>query len=72
MDVVHQASSKTEPASLPRARKAPRRYDPGQNPHRYSVPKGRYQHFFFEALKVVVGEVERGFEQSDLKLAQEI
>ena len=72
MNVLSQASSKTEPPSLPRARKAPRRYDPGQDPHRYSVPKDRYRHIFFESLEVVCGEVERRFEQSDLQLAQEI
>lgn len=72
MDVVRQASSKTEPPSLPRARKTPRRYDPGENPHCYGVPKDRHRHIFFEALGVVYGEVERRFEQSDLQLAQEV
>lgn len=72
VDVERQASGKTEPPSLPRLRKAPRRYDHGQTPYRYSVPKDRHRHIYFEALEVVVGDVERRFEQSDLQLAQEI
>ena len=72
MDVVHQASSKTELPSLPHARKAPSRYDHGQTPHRYSIPKDRHRHIFFKLIEVMVGEVERRFEQSDLQLAQEI
>ena len=72
MDVVSQASSKTEPPSLPCIRKTPKRYDPGQSPHHYSVPKDRHRHIFFEALEIVSGEVERRFEQPDLQLAQDI
>ncbi len=70
--IVDQASSITEPPSLPRNRKAPRRFDAGQNPHQYSNPKDRFRHIYFEAIEVVVGEVERRFEQEDLKVAQEI
>ena len=72
MDVVQQASTKTDSPSLPRARKASRRFDPGQSPHRYSVPKDRHQHIFFEALEIVIGEVEQRFEQADLKITEEI
>jgi len=72
MDVVHLASNKTEGPSLRRARKVPRRFNTGENPHYYSVPNNRHRHIFFEALEVVFGEVERRFEQSDLPLAQKM
>lgn len=72
MDVVRQASSKTEPPSLPRAKKAPRRCDSRENPHHYGVPKDRHRHISFEALELLYGEVKWRFEQSDLQLAQEI
>ena len=72
MNVVHLASNKTEPPSLPHTSKVPRRFNTGENPHYYSFPKDKDRHIFFEVLKVVFGEVERRFEESNLPLAQEM
>lgn len=72
-DEVKQASScLTEEPILPRYRKTPKRYDDGSNPHQYQSPRHRYRHAYFEVLEVIAGEVNRRFDQPDLKIIRDI
>ena len=50
----------------------PKRFDEGENPHRYIEPKGRYRHIYYEALELVAGEVERRFDQPDLRVIKDL
>ena len=70
--VVSQSSTLTEEPKLPRSRKMPKRYDDGEHPHQYLVPKDKYRHTYFETLELAIGEIERRFEQSDLSTIKEI
>ena len=70
--VVTQSEALTEEPKLPRNRKMPRRYDEGERPHQYLVPKDMYRHAYFESLELAVGEIERRFEQSDLRTIKEL
>ena len=63
--IIEQSSTPTEQPKLPRYRKMPRRFDEGENPHRYVEPKDRFRHINYDALELVAGEVER-FNQPDL------
>lgn len=66
--VLHESKNLTEEPSLPRIRKVPRRLDDGSSGHVYSSPKDRYRHVYFEALDLASEEVNRRFEQSDIKI----
>ncbi len=70
--VVIASEGLTDEPVLPRYRKAPRRLDGGAQPHRYSCPKDRYRHAYFEVLELASGEVDKRFDQSDLGVIQEI
>lgn len=70
--VLEQSSALTDEPKLPRYRKIPRRLDEGENPHRYLNPKDRYRHCYFEAIELVAGEVERRFDQPDLKIIKDL
>ena len=61
-----QSSSVTEEPKLPRYRKMPKRLDEGGSPHRYSNPKDKYRHDYFEVFELASGEIKRRFEQSDM------
>ena len=50
----------------------PRRLDEGENPHCYLEPKDRYRHIYFEAIELVTGEVERRFDQPDLRIIKDL
>lgn len=70
--VIKQSLTLTEQPKLPRYRKIPRRFDEGENPHRYVEPKARYRHIYYEALELVAGEVERRFDQPDLRVIKDL
>ena len=70
--IVEQSSDLTEEPKLPRYRKIPRRFDEGENPHRYLEPKDRYRHIYFQAIELVAGEVERRFDQPDLRVIKDL
>lgn len=44
----------------------------GGNPDRFSTPKKRYRHTYFEAVDFVSGKAEREFQQSDLGLVSAV
>lgn len=71
-DVLKQSSGLTDEPSLPRYRKRPRRFDEGEQPHCYQIPKERYRHLYFEALECAYGEVERRFKQADFQVIQSL
>ena len=66
------SSSLTEEPKLPRYRKMPKRLNDGDSPHRYSSPKDKYRHDYFEVFELAAGEIEIQFEQSDLSTTTEI
>ena len=70
--IIQQSSAITEQPKLPRYRKMPRKFDEGENPHRYLISKDRYRHIYYEAIKLVAGEVERRFDQPDLKVNKDL
>ena len=70
--VIKQSLTLIEQPKLPRYRKIPRRFDEGENPHRYVEPKARYRHIYYEALELVAGEVERRFDQPDLRVIKDL
>lgn len=41
-------------------------------PIRYLEPKDRYRHIYFEAIELVTGEVERRFDQPDLRIIKDL
>ena len=69
--IIQQSSALTEQPKLPRYRKIPR-FDERENPHRYLIPKDRYRHIYYEAIELVAGEVERRFDQPDLKVIKDL
>ena len=71
-NVISASSGVTDSPVLPRYRKLPKHVDNASSPHRYQSPKDRFRHAYFEALELAVGEVERRFEQSDMKLIKEM
>ena len=62
----------TEEPKLPRVCKAPRRIDHGSSPNLYACAKDMYRHAYFEDLDLVSEEVERRFQQPDIKIIKEI
>ena len=58
----------TEEPVLPRQRKLPRRIDDGSPSYHPSTPSEMYQQKYFEALDVVCEEINRRFDQKDLKV----
>ena len=67
-DVLQSSQGLTDDPVLPRYRKIPRRLEDGSQPHRFASPKDRYRHAYFEALDQACGEIERRFDQSDLRI----
>lgn len=67
-DILKSSQGLTDEPILPRYRKLPRRLDDGSQPHRFTSPKDRYRHAYFEALEQTCGEIERRFDQSDLSV----
>ena len=70
--IIQQSSALTEQHKLPRYRKMPRRFDEGENLHRYLISKDRYCHIYYEAIELVAGEVERRLNQLDLKVIKDL
>ena len=49
----------TDEPVLPRYRKAPKRFNEGAQPHRYTSPEERYCQAYFEVLDLAGGEIEK-------------
>ena len=70
--VVNSSEGLTDEPILPRYRRAPRRLDDGAQPHRFTCPRDRYRHAYFEALEQACGEVEKRLNQSDVSVVADI
>ena len=62
----------TDEPVLPRYRKAPKRFNEGAQPHRYTSPEERYCQAYFEVLDLAGGEIEKRFDQPDLAVVREV
>ena len=71
-EVEKKSYNLTEEPALPRFRKIPRRDNDGSMPHHYQTQKDQYMHIYFEVLEVIVGEIERRFDQPDLKTIKDV
>ena len=71
-EVEKESYDLIEEPVLPRFRKIPRRYDDESTPHHYQTPKDQYRHIYFEVLEVIAGEIERTFDQPDLKTIKDV
>ena len=67
-----QSTTLTEEPQLPHYRKLPKKLDECDCPHRYTSPKDKYRHDYFEMLELATGEIERRFEQPDFVQIKEI
>ena len=70
--LVADSQNLTEEPVLPRQRKLPRRIDDGAPSHHPSTPSDMYRQKYFEALDVVCEEINRRFDQKDLKVVIDI
>ena len=66
--VLESSSGLTEEPVLPRYRKTPRKFQEEAQLHQYSSPKERYRQAYFQVLDHASGEIQRGFDQSDLSV----
>ena len=70
--VITKSENITDRPALPRKRKVPLRIDSGSEGHSFSLPEEYFRCQYFEALEVVVNELNRRFDQEDLKVLKEI
>ena len=70
--VVAASENLTDEPVLPRQRKLPRRIDDGASSHHPSTPSEMYRQKYFEVLDVVCDEINRRFDQKDLKVVIDI
>lgn len=70
--IVKESQNLTEEPVLPRKRKLPRRIDDGAASHNPSTAADMYRQKYFESLDVVCEEINRRFDQKDLKVAIDI
>ena len=70
--VVAASQNLTDEPVLPRQRKLPRRIDDGAPSHQPSTPAELYRQKYFEALDVICEEINRRFDQKDLKVVADI
>ena len=66
--VVEESKNFTEPPTLPRIRRPPRRYDSDSDPHCHQTPDDYYRQMYFEVIDVIKSEIARRFDQGSLGL----
>ena len=66
------ASELTAEPTLPRYRHKPRRLADGSLPHRYDSVESCHRHMFYEVLEVLVGVIDKRFNQESLKVPRAI
>ena len=71
-DTVKKAENLTQPPTLPRQRRIPRRIDDGASNHHFATPQEYYRKQYFEVLDLLAAELERRFDQNSFKTLQEI
>ena len=70
--VIAASENLTDEPVLPRQCKLPRRIDDGAPSHHPSTPSEMYQQKHFEVLDIVCDEINRRFDQKDLKIVIDI
>ncbi|XP_028412593.1 zinc finger MYM-type protein 1-like [Dendronephthya gigantea] len=70
--VVSEAKDQTDPPTLPKQRKMPKRFDDGSANHQFSTPEDYYRKQYFEVLDLLTAEIERRFDQNSFKIINEI
>ena len=70
--VIAASENLTDEPVLPRQRKLPRRIDDGAPSHHPSTPSEMYRQKYFEVLDIVCDEINRRFDQKDLKIVIDI
>ena len=66
--VCEESKHFTEEPKLPRQRKLPKRYNTGSTAHQYTDPKSRFRRAYYEVLELAGGEIDRRFDQKDMKI----
>ena len=69
--VVSEADH-TDPPTLPKQRRMPKRFDDGSDNHNFSTPEDYLWQQYFEVLDLLAAEIERRFDQNSLKIISEI
>ncbi|KAK3095241.1 hypothetical protein FSP39_012040 [Pinctada imbricata] len=70
--VIDEAKDLTDPPTLPRYRRIPKRVDDGTEQHRFDTVKGYYRQQYYEALDLAKGELNARFDQKNMSVVQEI
>ena len=70
--VVEESKNFTEPPTLPRIRRPPRRYDSDSDPHFHQTPDDYYRQMYFEVIDIIKSEIARRFDQGSLGLLLDI
>ena len=63
--VAQSKSLRISEPKLPRYRKAPRRFDEGSQPHKFSTAKDYFRCQYFQACDLLVNDIESRFEQKE-------
>ena len=69
---VEESKNFTEPPTLPRIRRPPRRYDSDSDSHCHQTPDDYYKQMYFEVIDVIKSEIARRFDQGSLGLQLDI
>ena len=72
--VVLEVEDHTDPPTLPKQIRMPKRFDGGSDNHHFSTPEFEdyFRQQYFEVLDLLAAEIERRFEQTSLKIISEI
>ena len=70
--VVSEAKDHTDPPTLPKQKRMPKRFDDGSVNHHFSTPEDYYRKQYFEVLDLLAAEIERRFDQNSLKIINEM
>ena len=71
-EVLAESEDKTDPPVLPRYRRKPKKIDDGEPEHRFTNVEDMYRQQYIAIMEAMVGELNRRFEQKDLKVVLEL
>lgn len=69
---IEESEGLTQPPSLPRVRKAPKRFDSNCPPHTFSAPVDFYRKIYYEVLDLMINELRRRFQHPSFVMLQHI
>ena len=70
--VLQETKHLTQPPTMPRQRRIPRRYNDGCEDHVFTSPEELYRKEYYQAFDVVIGELNRRFDVSSFTIMKEI